>query len=100
MGVDKRKDVSSSDSESKRLKIDEEKSMELKPNSSGSKQRQPDSRDEEEPKSLSNVNNRFEKRCWDPCNIYIFGAPGMGKIFWTSIVFPDAYKKLTDDDWK
>ncbi|CAG8579071.1 2836_t:CDS:1 [Acaulospora morrowiae] len=51
-------------------------------------------------KAVSNVNNRFEKRCWDPCNIYIFGTPGTGKTFWTSIVFPNAYKKSMDDDWK
>ncbi|CAG8441742.1 3002_t:CDS:2 [Acaulospora morrowiae] len=101
MGVDKRKDVSNSDSESKGLKVDKEKStMKLKPNSSGSKRRRLDSRDEEEPKSLSNVNNGFKKRCWDPCNIYIFGAPGTRKTFWTNIVFPNAYKKSMDDNWE
>ncbi|CAG8514046.1 9934_t:CDS:2 [Acaulospora morrowiae] len=51
-------------------------------------------------KTVSNVNNRFEKQCWDPCNIYIFETPGTGKTFWTSIVFPNAYKKSMDDDWK
>ncbi|CAG8735766.1 8568_t:CDS:1, partial [Acaulospora morrowiae] len=49
MGADKRKDSSDSDSELgfKRLKADEEKSVELKPNPSGSKRKQSDSRDEE-----------------------------------------------------
>ncbi|CAG8565985.1 12081_t:CDS:1 [Acaulospora morrowiae] len=51
-------------------------------------------------KAVNNINDKFGGRCWDPCNIYIFGTPGTGKTFWTSIVFPNAYKKSMDDDWK
>ncbi|CAG8607596.1 5839_t:CDS:2 [Acaulospora morrowiae] len=55
MGSDKRKDVSSSnfdsELESKRLKVNEEQSVELKPNSSGSKRKQPDFQGEKESES-------------------------------------------------
>ncbi|CAG8655842.1 8714_t:CDS:2 [Acaulospora morrowiae] len=51
-------------------------------------------------KAVDNIDSKFMERCWKPCNIYIFGTPGTGKTFWSSIVFPNAYKKSMDEDWK
>ncbi|CAG8514007.1 9932_t:CDS:2 [Acaulospora morrowiae] len=64
MGADKRKDVLDSDSEFefKRLKADKENSMELKPNPSGSKRKQPDSGDEESKPLGSKPNSRLSQK--------------------------------------
>lgn len=51
-------------------------------------------------KAIDNVKNKPIARCWKPCNIYIFGNPRTGKSFWGDIVFPNAYKKSVEDDWK
>ncbi|CAG8833927.1 8026_t:CDS:1, partial [Racocetra persica] len=37
------------------------------------------------------------KRCFTPCNIYIYSDSRIGKDYLTQILFPDAYHKLQND---
>ncbi|CAG8686728.1 7804_t:CDS:2, partial [Dentiscutata heterogama] len=52
-------------------------------------------------KARDNIENQkiSFKRCWKPCNIFIFGKPRTGKSYLLDILFPKAYKKTVEDKW-
>ena len=52
-------------------------------------------------KAIEKDNIKNYERCWQPCNIYVYGTPGTGKSYFGDIMFKNmnVYHKMPCSKW-